>query len=66
MTLIEFFRNQFILEGATTRKFLARVPDDQFNYKPHEKSMAMKNLVRHIADLPGWIHFTMNTDELDF
>ncbi len=66
MTFIEFFKQQFIEEGATTRKMLSRVPDDQFNYKPHEKSMVMKSLVSHIADLPGWVHFTLTTDELDF
>lgn len=66
MTLIDFFKQQFEEEGATTRKFLERVPDDQFDYKPHEKSMVMKYLVTHLADLPGWIHFTMTTDELDF
>jgi len=66
MTFIEFFKQQFIEEGATTRKMLARVPNDKFDYKPHEKSMVMKSLVTHIADLPGWIHLTLTTDELDF
>src|SRR6185503_6821744 len=66
MTIIEFFKQQFIDEAATTRKMLSRVPDDKYNYKPHEKSMVMKSLVTHIADLPGWIHFTLTTDELDF
>ncbi|MDB5191541.1 MAG: hypothetical protein JWQ96_1104 [Segetibacter sp.] len=66
MTFIEFFKKQFISEGATTRNMLSRVPDDQFNYKPHEKSMEMKSLVTHIADLPGWIHMAFTTDELDF
>jgi uncharacterized damage-inducible protein DinB len=66
MTIIEFFKQQFIEEAATTRKMLSRVPDDQYNYKPHERSMLMKNLVTHIADLPGWVHFTLTTDELDF
>lgn len=66
MTIIDFFKQQFMDEAATTRKMLSRVPDDQYNYKPHEKSMMMKNLVTHIADLPGWVHFTMTTDELDF
>jgi uncharacterized damage-inducible protein DinB len=66
MTFIEFFKQQFIEESATTRKMLARVPNDQFNFKPHEKSMVMKSLVTHIADLPGWIHLTLTTDELDF
>jgi uncharacterized damage-inducible protein DinB len=66
MTFIEFFKQQFIEEGAITRNMLSRVPDDQFNYKPHEKSMDMIRLVTHIADLPGWIHMTFTTDELDF
>ncbi|HEV8287119.1 MAG TPA: DinB family protein [Chitinophagaceae bacterium] len=66
MTFIEFFKQQFIEEAATTRKMLARVPADQFDYKPHSKSMDMKRLVTHIADLPGWIHFTLTTDGLDF
>jgi uncharacterized damage-inducible protein DinB len=66
MTFIEFFRQQFVEEGATTRKMLSRVPDQQFHFKPHQKSMDMKTLATHIADLPGWIHLTFTTDELDF
>ena len=66
MTFIEFFKQQFIEEAATTRKMLALVPADQFNYKPHPKSMDMKRLATHIADLPGWIHMTLTTDEIDF
>lgn len=66
MTFIEFFKQQFIDEAAITRKMLSRVPDNNYNYKPHEKSMVMKSLVTHLADLPGWIHFTLTTDELDF
>lgn len=66
MTFIEFFKKQFIEEGDTTRKMLSRVPDDKLDYKPHEKSMVMKSLVTHIADVPGWIQMTFTTDELDF
>lgn len=66
MTFIEFFKQQFIEEANTTRKMLSRVPDDKLDYKPHEKSMVMKSLVTHLADLPGWIDFTLTTDELDF
>jgi len=66
MTFIEFFKKQFIEEGTTTRNMLSRVPDDKFDYKPHAKSMDMKRLVMHIADLPGWIHMTFTTDEIDF
>lgn len=66
MTFIEFFKQQFIEEGATTRNMLLRIPDDKFDYAPHEKSMNIKRLATHIADLPGWFHFTFTTDQLDF
>jgi len=66
MTFIEFFKKQFIAEGDTTRKMLSRVPDDKFDYKPHAKSMDMKRLASHIADLPGWIHMTFTSDGIDF
>ncbi|MEP7250897.1 MAG: DinB family protein [Ginsengibacter sp.] len=66
MTFIEYFKKQFIEEGATTRKMLSIVPDDKFDYKPHEKSMEIKRLAGHIADLPGWIHMIFTTDQLDF
>jgi uncharacterized damage-inducible protein DinB len=66
MTFIDFFKQQFIDEANTTRKMLARVPEDKFNYKPHPKSMDLKRLATHIADLPGWISMTFNTDEIDF
>jgi uncharacterized damage-inducible protein DinB len=66
MTLIDYFKQQFIEEGITTRKMLSRVPDGQFGYQPHPKSMDMKRLATHIADLPGWIHMTFTTDEIDF
>jgi len=41
------------------------VPTDKNDWKPHEKSMKLGNLAAHVADLPGWIVFTMNADELD-
>ncbi len=66
MTFIEFFKKQFIEEGATTRKMLSIVPDDKFDYKPHEKSMTIKQLAGHLADLPGWIHMVFTSEELDF
>lgn len=66
MTFIDFFKQQLEAEGIITRKFLERVPDDKFDFKPHERSMVMKALATHIADLPGWVHLTLTTSELDF
>jgi uncharacterized damage-inducible protein DinB len=66
MTFIDYFKKQFIEEGNTTRKMLSIVPDDKLAFKPHEKSMDMKRLATHIDDLPGWIHMTFTSDQLDF
>ena len=53
-------------EAAITRKMLLRVPDDKFDWKPHEKSMSMKQLTIHIAELPSWVKRALTTTELDF
>ncbi|RYY28109.1 MAG: DinB family protein [Chitinophagaceae bacterium] len=66
MTLLEALKQEFEQEMQTTRKMLSRVPDDKFSWKPHEKSMELKSLSMHIADLPTWIPMAMNTEELDF
>lgn len=66
MTFLEFFLQQLEEEAITTRKMLSRIPTEQFAWKPHEKSMEMKRLAIHIAELPTWIPMTLDTDELDF
>jgi len=52
-------------EMAQTRKALARVPDDKFDYKPHEKSMSMGALALHIAMMPDWGADTLTKDDFD-
>ncbi|HVI48458.1 MAG TPA: DinB family protein [Chitinophaga sp.] len=53
-------------EAVTTRKMLERVPEDKYNWKPHQKSMTILRLATHIAELPGWVTLTLTTPELDF
>ena len=52
-------------EATTTRKALERVPEDKFDWKPHEKSMPLGRLVTHIAELPGWGKLTIGQDTLE-
>ncbi len=54
------------MEAASSRKMLERVPTDKNDWKPHEKSMKLGRLSTHVAELPGWVAFTLNADELDF
>jgi len=53
-------------EAQTTRKMLSIVPDDKYDWKPHEKSMTIKQLATHIAELPSWVPMAIHTSELDF
>lgn len=39
---------------ATTRNVLARVPPDRLEWRPHGKSMSMKELAAHVAELARW------------
>jgi len=41
------------LEGelATTRRVLERVPDEHWDWRPHEKSMTLGRLAGHLAEL---------------
>ena len=66
MNYIEIFKKELENEAATTRKMLAIVPDDKYDWKPHARSMSMKQLTTHIAEIPGWIDMVLNTSELDF
>jgi uncharacterized damage-inducible protein DinB len=66
MTIIEMLKIEFEKEAITTRKMLACIPDDKYDWQPHPKSMTVRSLSVHIAELPGWIPMTFLTDELDF
>jgi len=52
-------------EAANTHKMLERVPAGHMDWQPHAKSMSLTRLATHIAELPGWITMTLNTQELD-
>ena len=53
-------------ESINTRKMLERVPTDKLDWSPHEKSMKLGRLAKHIADLPIWVERIMNIDEFNF
>jgi uncharacterized damage-inducible protein DinB len=65
-TITKLLLQELEQEGAITRKMLALVPNDKYTWKPHEKSMNIKSLATHLADLPSWIEMIINTDQLDF
>ncbi|MGV3539875.1 MAG: DinB family protein [Rufibacter sp.] len=57
---------QFEQEAANTRKMLERVPQEHFDWRPHAKSMTLKALAAHVAELPGlFIAAVLKSDELN-
>lgn len=47
-------------EAPATRRVLARVPAEKFDWRPHERSMSMGQLANHLAGLPyGIIYATL-------
>lgn len=66
MNIIQMLLKEMEKEARTTRKMLERVPEDKYDWKPHEKSMTIKQLATHIAELPTWVTMALTTDELDF
>jgi uncharacterized damage-inducible protein DinB len=65
-TITSFYAKQLKEEADITRKMLKIVPEDQYDWKPHTKSMSIRQLATHIAELPGWIPLGINTEVLDF
>ncbi len=65
MKLTEFFRAELDREVERSRKALEQVPDGQYNWKPHEKSMIFGYLADMVATIPTWITMEIDRDELD-
>ncbi|WP_246853635.1 DinB family protein [Rufibacter aurantiacus] len=65
-TILDLLAKEMEQEAVTTRKMLERIPDDKFDWRPHPKSMDIRTLATHIANLPSWVGMTLTTSELDF
>jgi uncharacterized damage-inducible protein DinB len=65
MTIAESLLPEFDQEMAGTRRVLERVPLDDPEWAPHEKSMKIGYMAGHLADLPHWVTATLENDSLD-
>jgi uncharacterized damage-inducible protein DinB len=66
MALNEALLPEFDHEMAGTRKTLERLPDDKFDWKPHVKSMTVRQLAQHLALFPDWMAETFKTASFDY
>ncbi len=65
MNLTTFFSEQLDREAAISRRTLARAPEGQPDWRPHDKSMALGYLSTLVATMPSWIAMAVTRDELD-
>jgi uncharacterized damage-inducible protein DinB len=65
MTIAETFLLDFDSEIANTRRTLERIPENDPQWKPHEKSMPIGRLGLHTARLPAFCTRILTTPELD-
>lgn len=65
MRIIDGMLGEYEHECGTTRKLLALVPEKEFGFKPHPKSMSLGILAGHLAENPAWVEVTLKQDVLD-
>jgi uncharacterized damage-inducible protein DinB len=65
MSIADALLPEFDREMGVTRRLLERVPDGQFTWQPHAKSMTLGRLAEHLAELPQWVGVTVAQDGFD-
>ncbi len=66
MNIVEALLKEFDQEAQITRKMLSLVPTDQFDWGPHDRSMKLKALAVHVAEIAAWPEMMIESPELDF
>ncbi len=65
MTHAQLLLEDFDAEMAGTRKTLERIPEENPDWKPHEKSFAIGKLAMHVATMPLFAQYIMEDDGMD-
>ena len=66
LQLAKLYSDELRAEAIATRKCLERIPVSLFDYKPHQKSMALGYLALLVAEIPNWIAYIVEKGEIDF
>jgi uncharacterized damage-inducible protein DinB len=66
MSIGQTLLGEFDQEMENTRKVLERLPDEKWNWKPHEKSGTTGWLAGHLAMFPDWLTTVMKQEEFDY
>src|ERR1039458_4528157 len=65
MPIADLLISELEREAKTTRRVLERVPQDKLAWKPHTKSMSLRQLAQHVATIPGNISGMAKLDGYD-
>ena len=57
--------NEYRAELEKTKRILAVLPEDKKSWKPHEKSMSIVSLAKHIVGLQTWFQGAFKNDSYD-
>jgi len=63
MNLIDGIIQELQYERISTREVFSRIPENKWDWKPHEKSMSFGRLASHITEMYGWADTILNHDE---
>src|SRR5262249_15289265 len=55
MSIAQSLLAEFEVQARITRKFIERLPEDKYTWKPHEKSLTAGQLAYHLAFVPGGV-----------
>lgn len=66
MDQIPLFSSELERESQISRKMLQRVPDGKLDWSPHPRSMTLRRLAVHVAEIPALIPLTLFYSGLDF
>jgi len=65
MAIIDALLPEFDREMGLTRRALERVPDTQFDWRPHPTSVTLARLAEHLTEMPQWAMMTMTQDGIE-
>jgi uncharacterized damage-inducible protein DinB len=65
MAIIDALLPEFDREMGLTRRVLERVPDGQFDWRPHPTSVTLGRLAEHLTEMPQWATMTMTQSGIE-
>lgn len=65
MAIVDALLPEYDRETGLTRLVLERVPDGQFDFRPHPSSMTLGRLAEHLAELAHWTRVVVDASSID-